>query len=439
MKTIFSCPLCSSNLTINANLLRCFNGHQFPVIDEISYFLPLHQEQSYTTEQIGKLKSTIDPSRYNHYINLKRMRNIFEPYALFQPFNESFQSLLGFIEVLKKKLKPGDMILDTWCRTGFSGDFLAGLFPEQTVVSIWEGNNSVLGYQGFHHFFSAAQKHKNHILLFHDCNKPLPFKDNTFDFIYGYDSLHRYSGIVDECIRIAKKDAIINFAHVHLENSEPKPYFDRGGTIRHGNVYQLEFDEIFKDDQTKSYILSETDVYLNSESKSLISDPNTSHYNGFIWLSSLQWAHISQWKFNIQPGSCILTNPLMKLDAQGRLSLNLNDVHAQHIFERHPILLSQYTEIIKKYQNRDLACFFTSMINSASSIYHHRFTEQDLISLTQDKIIFPAVLSKAMIQAQAMHLNIEHNKMSINKKISRGDNVLADISVSRKVVEQECK
>lgn len=410
MNNIFQCPLCQQGLIFDGSVLGCCNAHKFPVIDEINYFLPLHQYESYTKEQITKLKSNIDLERYHTYINLKRMRNIKEPYALFQPFNESFQSLLGFIDILKKKLKPGDMILDTWCRTGFSGDFLAGVFPEQTVVSIWEGNNSVLGYQGFHYFFSSAKKHKNHIIVFHDCNKPLPFKDNTFDFIYGYDSLHRYKGIVDESIRVCKNDGIINFAHVHLENSEPVPYFERGGMLVHGNVYQRKFDEILKDEERNGYILSETDVYLYSGEKNLTSDPNTSHYNGFIWLSSRQWAKISDWCFEAQSSSCILTNPLMKLDLKGRLMLDQSDPYCQHIFERHPILLTQYTEVIEKYKNEDLSFFFTSMINTVSSTYEGEFTEQALISLTRDKIIFPAPLSDGMIQAQMMHLNIECNE-----------------------------
>jgi len=37
----------------------------------------------------------------------------------------------------------------TWCRTGFTGALLAGLFPQQRVLSLWEGNLGVSATMGF--------------------------------------------------------------------------------------------------------------------------------------------------------------------------------------------------------------------------------------------------------------------------------------------------
>lgn len=65
---------------------------------------------------------------YVAFLQEKQRRGATDTYAAFQPFNESTRSLYPFISLLREILNPGDIILDTWCRTGWSGELLAGLF-----------------------------------------------------------------------------------------------------------------------------------------------------------------------------------------------------------------------------------------------------------------------------------------------------------------------
>ena len=399
---IFQCPLCKKTLSLVRQELNCVNDHTFPIINGIIYFLPIHHPTGLTNDTKNKLKRSFEGTQYKDYIKLKKQRNIIEPYAAFQPFNESFQSLLPYIESLKKTLKPGDFILDTWCRTGFSGDFLANTFPEQTVISIWEGNNSVLGFKGFNYYFGVNKKRDNHIIIFHDNNYTLPFKDNVFSFMYGYDSLHRYSSFVAESFRVTKKDGIINFAHVHLSNSQPEPFFDRGGSLNHGLKYQKILDKMVKKDQRTVAVLSETDAYLSQEHY-LHSTPNTEHYNGFIWVAAKD-AHIRKpYLPTINKHTWVLVNPLFTIENE-RLTINFDLPYATHLFERHPILIEQYKHTLSCLGNLNLSQYCKQSIYQINTL--NKVDEHELRLLMKHKVLFICNFTTAFINAQSMHMNL---------------------------------
>ena len=60
-------------------------------------------------------------------VDEKRRRNVFESYAAFQPFNESFRAIEPLLTQVLGNIGGGDLVLDTWCRTGWSGEWLAGI------------------------------------------------------------------------------------------------------------------------------------------------------------------------------------------------------------------------------------------------------------------------------------------------------------------------
>ncbi|QLE84725.1 class I SAM-dependent methyltransferase [Shewanella sp. Scap07] len=407
MISIFSCPLCGSDLSQTASILACQQGHQYPQINGQLYFLPLYQNDSWTVEQIEALQNQLANSTFLQYMQLKKRRQIIEPYAAFQPFNESFQALLNSIDALKNYLKPGDVILDTWCRTGWSGDFLANLFPEQSVISIWEGDNSVLGYKGYQALFTPQARATNHTVIFHEPNKRLPLKDQSVAFCFAYDSLHRYRGIIDEAYRVTKRDGIINFAHVHLANAEPVPFFERGGEYRYGLDYQQQFESHQHNDGRKVNVLSELDVYSTEQYTEMSTTPDTEHYNGYIWIAQQQHCYLTSAFIDIQASNAVFFNPLMAVDDSGRLSINRNNDNNRHMLERHPFLNRAYEAVSAIPESIVAKLPLFKQFTSIEQLQRAQLSTAQIESLIKHKVLFSAPLSNAMLAAQAMHMNAE--------------------------------
>lgn len=403
MKNIYQCPICFNDIEKQGGRARCKNDHQYPVVDEHHYFLPLFQEAAWSQDDFLQLKNKLKENNYLDYAELKKARSIIEPYAQIQPFNESFQSLINFLETLKEKLKPGDLILDTWCRTGFSGDFLANFFPEQHVISIWEGDNSVLGYKGFHACFDKEKKATNHTIIFHEPNKPLPFKDNTFAFIYGYDSLHRYTNIIDETFRVAKCDSIICFAHVHLSNSEPEPFFERGGIYRSGEDYFELFSQHSKIADRDVTVHSEVDLYLSNHAQKLKNNMYTTHYNGFIWVANDEFQKVMPMKELLEDESTVIVNPLFEY-FDGQLTVATN-ADAEHVFFRHPILHSSYQSICENTSRINFNFSEGNLLPLSRFKTKYELSNDDIAELQARKLIFVCQMSDGMRLAQAIHMN----------------------------------
>ena len=59
-----------------------------------------------------------DPESYAAFVRAKHRRPTPDGYAAFQPFNESTQSLLPLVPLLRTMLRPGDVILDNIRKLG---------------------------------------------------------------------------------------------------------------------------------------------------------------------------------------------------------------------------------------------------------------------------------------------------------------------------------
>ena len=238
---------------------------------------------------------------YEHFLKLKSRRPIYDPYACFQPFNEAVKSIYPFIKPLQRSIKAGGKILCLWDRTGWMTTLLAGFFPDQQIYSTWEGNKDVLGYKGFRYWFGLQEKIS---IVFCDLEATLPFGDNEMDLVVGMDVFHRFNQthLMRELNRVLTPNGVILFPHVHLSNSEPEPYFDRGGKRLHGQLYDKYFRQLEAETNRRGFILSEPKLFeendiQRSEHIALQSSPNMTDYNSLIAILPPSWSniHLEAW------------------------------------------------------------------------------------------------------------------------------------------------
>lgn len=295
---VFQCPTCFTELDIklvgdiesSSRLNGFLNCPQCvvntPVVNGITYFT--ESEISYQIDEtslFNSLKKRVDGkvSEYKKFIKKKISRKLIDPYSAFQPFNESSRSFYPFINALRSIMQPGDKILDTWCRNGWTAFFLSSIFPQQEVISIWEGDKDVLGYSGFDFWF-GKRKPDNLQIVFHDENNPLPFKPETFKAVYALDTIHRYNQaiLIPELLRVTTQDGLIICPHNHLTNAEPSPFFERGEKQLHGRDYERYFKQILSKHNKSAYIISEPDLFDLKSSRKIYSEPDTIDYNALI-------------------------------------------------------------------------------------------------------------------------------------------------------------
>jgi len=337
-KTTFgalACPACRTSLTsdtrlatglpLSCGVLSCPDcALHVPVVRGFPLFTEAHLgsvADAHAT--LPALDAKLAPSPdYLSFMHRRHVRRIPDRYAAFQPFNESTRAFYALLDLARAHLRPGDLILDTWGRTGWSGEMLAAAFPEQHVVSIWEGNFDVLGYMGYAHWLAAGRRAPNHDIVFVPPGGPLPFGDSRFALVHGLDSLHRYAPatFLGDLLRIARDDAPIIFPHVHMANSEPSPYFDRGGLILHGRRHLERLQAARKRQARSAIVMAEVTLFDAGVhgATPLLSEPETPHYNGLVALTPPSWEGAPLRRADLDlavPGARGVVNPLLELDS----------------------------------------------------------------------------------------------------------------------------
>lgn len=316
-----------------------------------------HNESSLDIEKLvieieNKIIQKITPITYELFCRNKFKKPLFDLYALFNPFNEACKAFYPFIPYLKETLKKGDVILNVWDRTGWSTSFLAGLFPEQTIISVWEGDTDVLGYNGFSYWFANPENVSNVKVQFCNLKDPMPFDDKSIALVFGFDVLHRQlkTNLVTELVRIATDDALIVFPHVHLSNAEPIPYFNRCGDLIHGTDYDVFFKKL-KPFNKKGYVFSEPDLFRKSydENYFVKANPNTTDYNGLIAITNQDLdleKELSCYNyfdyFSLKEGY-LIQNPVLEVDIHNsiviRTSLIENEI--KNLLDNHPVYIEK--------------------------------------------------------------------------------------------------
>ena len=321
-------------------------------------------------ETQARLNEKINSEGYEQFCRNKYRKPVFDLYAMFNPFNEANKAFYPFIPYLKKHLKKGDIILDVWSRTGWSTALLSGLFPEQNIISIWEGDTDVLGYNGFSYWFSNKDKPSNIEIYFCNLKESLPFEDQSISFVFGFDVLHRQlkSNLIAEILRVTKPNGIILFPHVHLSNNEPSPYFARGGDLIHGKEYASFFNQLTPLGK-KGYVFSEPDLYRKSYDSqfNVKANPNTTDYNGLVVICHNELkledeiAQYDYFDFFALSEATLLVNPLLEIDLDNRIQLRTSNIGNEIIvlLENHPIYNKELQKTIS-YQltNKELILMY---------------------------------------------------------------------------------
>ena len=299
MSGVLSCPHCALQVPVTEGfaLFTCTAPGTLP---------------ESAKEQLGA------SAAYRSFVHQRHTRRLPDRYAAFQPFNESTRAFYALLDLIRPRLKPGDAILDTWGRTGWSGEMLAAAFPEQHIVSIWEGNFDVLGYAGYAHWLPAARRAPNHDVIFVAPGGGLPFLDHAFALVHGLDSLHRYAAsmFAGEVLRVTRADGVIVFPHVHLSNSEPTPFFERGGNIVPGRSYQQRFEQAAARAGRSVVVMAEAVLFAGGER--LRSDPETPHYNALVALVPPAFDGAPLRSANLDlclPHARAVFNPLLRVDS----------------------------------------------------------------------------------------------------------------------------
>ena len=352
--SILACPSCrhayqaviqrQSGEQIEQGFLRCScRASVIPIIEGFALFTEslLHEglADAKALEQLAqKLFGTAQD--FEDYVRDKQSRNVIEAYAAFQPFNESGRAVAPLLPHLEPALLPGGFVLDTWCRTGWSGEWLAGLLPAQRVISLWEGNSSVLGYRGFRHVLGTGRRARNLDIIFSHPERPLPFRSDAFDLLYSHDALHRFNAypFASECLRVTRAEGALVFAHVHLANGEPEPFFERGGIKIHGQDYRAWLNRVTAPGARRGFVFSEATLFDGPPIADLTDDPLTPHYNGLI-------AIVPPGEPAPKPASApepvrYIVNPMFRFNQTrntARLAPELYSGSVAHFLGRHPV------------------------------------------------------------------------------------------------------
>ncbi len=354
-------------------------------------------------------------SGFRAYRRDKRERGLIESYAAFAPFNESTRAIAPILPHAGTVLSVGDAILDTWNRTGYSGEWLAGRFPRQHVVSLWEGNSSVLGYRGFRHLLGSQQRAGNLDIVFCNLDKPLPFCDKAFGLIHAYDSLHRYGlyPFAGECLRVAREDAAILFPHLHLSNSQPEPYFERGCEQRHGHDYRAWLDQVTTNGKRRGWVFSEAALFNGPELAELTDDPDTMHYNGMAAILPNP-PQTGLYTVGTRASPRFVVSPLFGIHTgrgKARIAGGLFAGSVGHLLERHPIYAARLPVESIDLTDSALLALLLAVVGldehsiGASLPQASTAVVSALRAMTNVELLRPAAISAAAHDLQRFHGN----------------------------------
>ena len=420
-----ACPSCRRDYVLhgeaegNGEVLRgrlaCDGcGLQFPVLDGFALFTEprMHADQL-SPAALEALEARLfgDRATYDAYRAEKHQRGLWEAYAAFQPFNESTRAAEPLLATLAAHLRPGDVILDSWARTGWSGVWLAGLFPDNPVISVWEGDSSVLAYRGYRHWLGSERRPANLSVLFVPPNRPLPLGDGRVGAIYALDCLHRFDlyPFAAECLRVARPDAALLFAHLHLTNSEPEPFFERGCRQSHGADYRAWLDQVLAADQRQGWVFSEADLFNGRPGDVLADTPDTDHYNGAVLI-----ADPSRTGLVVPPPAApgpdcrFLLNPLLRL-RPGRGDLLVDEAHlggeVKRLLDRHPVYRARLPDGPVALSQTDWLVVSLALTGATLGEINHAVEERSWSHLLAAEVLLPVQVGAAGLDLQRFHAN----------------------------------
>jgi uncharacterized protein YbaR (Trm112 family) len=425
------CPSCKGGLKPNIKglqtVLVCLGCDQLtPVVNGFPLFNESDFESEGFTQRRHVLQKKFDDfGAYSTYRENKLARHTIEIYAAFQPFNESSRAIYPFIDTLKSQLQPGQLIIDTWSRTGWSALLLAAFFPDQQVVAIWEKDNSVLGYAGYSYWFAEDRRPANLSIIFLGAEQALPFPDSSAALIHGHDVVHRrpFKYYITDLVRVSDPEGTILLPHIHLSNCEPNPYFPRGGELRHGLEYTEFLTNLLAGEKRTAMVLSEPDLFAQQRPVTLNDAAAGDDYNALIILAVDTYfkAPLSEnWLLEFNDNARAVINPLLIVcPFTHQVLLNKSGLGDQldYLLTRHPI----YEDKLKKILPRKLSSLEYTLLLScelghtlAEIFSKSKITttkvKKILLALVQCELISLLPLPAIAIELQNFHTN--HHRLS---------------------------
>ncbi len=291
-------------------------------------------------------------AEFDRFLRLKARRPAVDAYAAWQPFNESTRAVLPLLPWLRELLEPGDVVVDLWPRSLWTAEVLAGLLPEQQIVAVMEGGVDVLGYRGVTYWLDEGDRADNLDILFHDASTAQPLRDGAAALVHGYDTLHRFpdAALLPEALRLAGPTGTAVFPHVHMANSQPDPFFERGGHQIDGATWQSHFDAL-ADPAREMLVFSERSLFDAPAGAriELVDDADTPHYNGLILVTPRQ--HLER------PGTAcagaprapdarVLVNPMLALGRMASVRPDAMQGGTAHLLRRHPLYAERIEAVL---------------------------------------------------------------------------------------------
>jgi hypothetical protein len=436
--SLLTCPQCESILTNEKQsyFLQWINCEccqtSTPVVYGFVLFtesvkLEFRDSEIHVDRLIGYFKP--NSRTYQDYIAQKQARNVLEIYAALQPFNESTRSIFPFLSKLKEMLKPDDLIIDTYSRTGWHALLLSGLFPQQQIISVWDSNNGVLGYSGYGYWFSQDKKPQNLDIIFAAPEERLPFSDNSAKLVIAHDILHRreLEFYADELLRICDRDGVIIAPHIHLNNRAPDPYFDRGGTIRHGDIYSNYYNHRLANTSRQCLVLSEIDLFNHQDNTPLQNQPDGKYCNGLLAIAKKSWLEqnfTNDLADNIPSEHAhFIPNPLLEVDPiAGYIQLKPNGLGGKirYYLDRHPVYEQRIQPILGKQLDRDgIELLIASQKTGTIIDYAHTLgwsishTQNVAQILQKHELIVALPIANIAVELQNFHTN-QHSLLPSN-------------------------
>ena len=298
-------------------------------------------------------------SEIEEFVHRQSIRPVFDAYAAYYPFNEALVGFVRFRDLVLQRLEPGNLILDLSCRTGWIGEFLAALFPDQYVVSLWEGNQGVLAYSGYAYWLPESSRARNLEIVFTPDRARLPFEDGAFGLVFGYDYLHRHVDrpSLQELLRVASAGAPLIFPHVHTNHSLPDPYFEREGTLMSSADWCRRWSSIPGNGARTPCVISELATYGAQAVEIATPDP-IEHYNCCVLLVPEHWLgrQLAPPRAPVLTGDeYLFLNPLLEVDpSSGIVSIDpaSMDGGVAHLLQRHPAIGRDLEAHIARRLNR---------------------------------------------------------------------------------------
>ncbi len=296
--------------------------------------------------------SPAEEARYTQFCLSKTYRSHVDIYTAFVPFNEATRAMHAMFSAFDGR--DVNKVLVLWDRSCYVARLVEAAFPNAEIVVTWEGDHDVLGRKGFAYWTQPREEASAPQVLFCDHTQRMAMlADGAFDLIVGMDILHRVElrPFLAEMDRLLSPTGAAIFPHVHLSNNEPSPFFERGGTYRHGREYQEVLDQTRAPRLRRGFVQSEPKLFRLNESGGearWTSAPHHDDYNGLVaWLPASMFdasgaLHLRAWMpHRSSPAACRgLLNPLLDIDLhRGRIALDpsRHGGYAGRMFHRHPI------------------------------------------------------------------------------------------------------